>query len=47
MEESMEGRLGVMGAGGSWKQKESFSLPGAFKTYAHLWEGKNLVTPNQ
>jgi hypothetical protein len=29
--------------GGSRKQRVSFSLPGAFKTYANLKEGKNLV----
>jgi hypothetical protein len=29
--------------GGSWKQNESFSFPGDFKTYAYLWEGKNQV----
>jgi hypothetical protein len=39
------------GHGGTrWKvgaERESFSFPGAFKTYANLWEGKNLVIPNQ
>jgi hypothetical protein len=34
----------MVGAGGSCK---SFSFPGAFKTYANLWAGKNLVIPNQ
>jgi hypothetical protein len=27
--------------------RESSSFPSAFKTYINLWEGKNLVTPNQ
>jgi hypothetical protein len=37
----------MVGPGGSWKQKEILSSPGAFKTYANQWEGKNLVIPNQ
>jgi hypothetical protein len=27
-------------------ERASFSFPGAFKTYASLWEGKNLVSSN-
>jgi hypothetical protein len=37
----------MVGPGGSWKQRASFSFPGAFETYANLWEGKNLVILNQ
>jgi hypothetical protein len=36
-----------MGSGGSREQRESFSFPGVFKTYANLWERKSLVIPNQ
>jgi hypothetical protein len=42
-----------MGHGGTrWKleaesEREPFSFPGTFKTYATLWEGKRLVIPNQ
>jgi hypothetical protein len=28
-------------------EKACFSSPGAFKTYAYLWEGKNQVIPIQ
>jgi hypothetical protein len=38
---------GMVGPGGSWKQRESLCFSGAFKAYANLWEGKNLVIPNQ
>jgi hypothetical protein len=36
----------------SWDQVEAtsrvyFSFSGAFKTFASLWDGKNLVIPNQ
>jgi hypothetical protein len=38
----------MVGAGRSWKQsKMCFSFPSAFKIYANLWEGKNLVISNQ
>jgi hypothetical protein len=36
--------------GPSWDleaEKACFSSPGAFKTFANLWEGRNLVVPNQ
>jgi hypothetical protein len=36
-----------VGPGGSCKQRVSFSSPGALKTYANLWEGRNLVIPIQ
>jgi hypothetical protein len=29
----------MVGTGGIWKQRECYSFPGAFKTYANLWEG--------
>jgi hypothetical protein len=28
-------------------KRVSFSFAGAFKIYANIWEGKNLVIPNQ
>jgi hypothetical protein len=28
------------------REREGLSLFRAFKTYANLWEGKNLVIPN-
>jgi hypothetical protein len=35
-----------VGTGASWKQS-AFLFPDAFKTCASLWEGRNLVIPNQ
>jgi hypothetical protein len=37
----------MVGAGGIWRQRVSFSSPGAFKTYANLWEGRNQGVPIQ
>jgi hypothetical protein len=37
----------MVGPDGSYKQRESFSFPGAFKTYVNPWEGKNPVINNQ
>jgi hypothetical protein len=28
-------------------ERASFSFPDALKIYAHLWEGKTMVIPNQ
>jgi hypothetical protein len=36
----------MKGVSGSWKQKQCLLLSSAFKTYANLWERKNLVIPN-
>jgi hypothetical protein len=33
----------LMGTGGICRQRECFSSPGVFKTYANLWEGRNQV----
>jgi hypothetical protein len=36
-----------MGSGESWEAESvPFSFPGPFKTYANLWQGKNMF-PNQ
>jgi hypothetical protein len=32
----------MVGPRGIWRKRACFSLPGAFKTYANLWEGRNL-----